>query len=218
MQRSVDRHKMVELMSRGWTQSQISKEFKVAESQIQYDWKQLRLEMSEHRNKDYEQAVAVREHQYLEVVRVAWEEFEASKAVVESLLDDGPTPPPPGGDMNCLRVVLTALAQLDDLEGIQTPKRKVLDADMATAEDAENMLEMMLPVVKKALEMVASKKSQSQVAANTLTEAARLGLTLPVVPLSNTPDPNTSQSQPTITQPEDDFDLEAWLKEREAKQ
>ncbi len=207
---------MVEMMSRGCTHAQVAAKLGVAESQIQYDWKQLRLEMVAHRGeKGFEEAVAVRERQYLEVIRVAWEEFELSKVGATSLLDDGNEPPPPTGDMNCLRVVLTAFSQLDNLEGLQIPKRKLVDASVDNPEDAEHILETLLPVVKRALEVMAQKKTTSESATQALSDAAKLGLTLPVIPLeSNTSQPD-SQPNTVILPPDDDFDLEQFLSERE---
>jgi predicted transcriptional regulator len=68
------------LMRRGYTQTVIAEELGISQAQVSLDWKQLRLELREHRGKtDVEAEVDSRLEQLAEVKMEAWRAWEKSK-------------------------------------------------------------------------------------------------------------------------------------------
>lgn len=205
---------LLKLIRRGYTQSMVAERWNVDQSIVSREWTATLQRMNSESKRDYTELILERLEQYGLVKQEAWEQWDLSKAAVDSLLEgEGP---PPKADDTWLKIIIQCIDSECDLQGLQAPKRKMVDLDVGSPEDAEELLESMLPIVKRALEMVGQKKTTTEAATAALSEAAKLGLTLPVIPLDSQSQPN-SEPNTVIVPPTDDedFDLEAWLAQRE---
>ncbi|MCE9533796.1 MAG: hypothetical protein K8T89_22105 [Planctomycetes bacterium] len=152
------------MLRRGWTRKMVAEKFGLHQSQIDYDWRIVHEELKGNRDRDYDRLISVRLEQYAETMREAWAEHEKSK--VATLDKDGNEKPREPSD-RWLRVVVSCLDSMCDLQGLAVPKRKdVTDSD--TSKDPERYLEEVLPHVKRALEILHDNRRSPEVIANAL--------------------------------------------------
>lgn len=183
--KALRRSDVVVMMREGYTQVAIAEKLGVSPSTVQKDWNAIHEEMVTARTNDsYDKVIARRLEQFSHVMRTAWEEHNNSKAdtqdekVLEAVNDLQQLLQQSGVsqrdyakqvrliaksavrsgevDDRWLRVVLSALDSMCELEGVAQPKRKEL-ASPDTVADSEKFLDFILPHVKRALEMVNTK-------------------------------------------------------------
>jgi hypothetical protein len=133
----MDRIKMMDMMRRGKTPSQIAQRLGVSVNQVHYDYKQVMKQFNRDHVKNIERVVAMKLAEYSEIKSEAWDAWEESKKdfvkeVVEDYpLDDGTAPGGAKrtrtvegqcGDSKFLHIVIQCVNAERELLGLNAPK------------------------------------------------------------------------------------------------
>lgn len=141
-QRELDLARMVKLLRRGLSKTQIAEQLGVSRGQIVYDWKQVLARLQADRDKDAKATVAAKLEEYREVKAEAWAAWERSKEdkerrTAETVTETSGGGEPPGQsrtkavkqiegrlpDHDYLNTVLKCLEAERELEGLDPPKK-----------------------------------------------------------------------------------------------
>lgn len=198
----VDRAEMVKLMRRGYTQSTIAERFGVSQQQISKDWLNLHDEMKNEVKRDYVVVVNMRLEQLGEVLREAWEALEQSKSKVDKDGNEFSKP----ADPEYMRVILSTIDQMCDLEGVAVPKRKEVDD---RGRDTERFLDDVLPVIKQAIDMINAKRLAEHVATTALPSSVHTVVQVPEAVQVEQQDVGAPMADDV-----EGFDLDEWNKRR----